>query len=235
MAEFRSDLQSYVSLEIVEACITLGVRERPPERGTRYWAFGDPSGGSEDRFVICVGHLRYGKDTLTVDCVREMKPPFSPEQTTKEFAEVLRSYGISKVIGDRYAGEWPREQFGKYGIRYEASARPKSELYVDFLALLNSCRVELLDNPRLVAQLVGLERQVSRGGKDSINHAPGGHDDLANAVAGLASISLNKYGGYDSSYSAWQDSDVDDQRTAAEQYRMSRYAMYLSSHGMITP
>jgi hypothetical protein len=33
--------------------------------------------------------------------------------------------------------------------------------------------------------LVGLERRVSRQGKDSIDHAPGGHDDAANAVAGL--------------------------------------------------
>ena len=59
----------------------------------------------------------------------------------KEFAEVLKSYGISKIFGDKYGGEWPREQFGKYGVRYEASARPKSELYQDFLSLLNSCRV----------------------------------------------------------------------------------------------
>jgi hypothetical protein len=44
--------------------------------------------------------------------------------------------------------------------------------------------VELLDLPRLTAQLVGLERRVSRGGRDSIDHLPGGHDDVVNAVAG---------------------------------------------------
>jgi hypothetical protein len=32
--------------------------------------------------------------------------------------------------------------------------------------------------------LVGLERRTSRAGKDSIDHAPGGHDDVANAAAG---------------------------------------------------
>jgi hypothetical protein len=42
----------------------------------------------------------------------------------------------------------------------------------------------LLDLRRLTAQLCGLERRTTRGGRDSIDHAPGGHDDLANAVAG---------------------------------------------------
>jgi hypothetical protein len=44
--------------------------------------------------------------------------------------------------------------------------------------------VDLLDSPRLVSQLTSLERRTARGGKDSIDHAPGAHDDVANAVAG---------------------------------------------------
>ncbi|MBI2401948.1 MAG: hypothetical protein HYV20_04250 [Gemmatimonadetes bacterium] len=39
---------------------------------------------------------------------------------------------------------------------------------------MNANRVELLDLPRLAAQLVGLERRVSRGGRDSIDHLPAG-------------------------------------------------------------
>jgi hypothetical protein len=53
------------------------------------------------------------------------------------------------------------------------------------LPLLNSRRCELLDNTRLVTQLVNLERRTSRGGRDSIDHSPGAHDDLANCVAGV--------------------------------------------------
>ena len=44
----------------------------------------------------------------------------------------------------------------------------------------------MLDDARLLTQLVGLERRTARGGRDSIDHAPGGHDDLANAVAGVS-------------------------------------------------
>jgi len=57
-------------------------------------------------------------------------------------------------------------------------------LYVALLPALNSRRVELLDQPRLVAQLCGLERRTAWGGRDSIDHAPNAHDDLANAAAG---------------------------------------------------
>ena len=51
--------------------------------------------------------------------------------------------------------------------------------------MLTSGRVELLDVPRLAAQLVALERRTARGGKDSIDHAPGQHDDLVNAALGV--------------------------------------------------
>jgi hypothetical protein len=36
----------------------------------------------------------------------------------------------------------------------------------------------------MVAQFVGLERRASRPGRDTVDHAPGTHDDIANAVAG---------------------------------------------------
>ena len=51
--------------------------------------------------------------------------------------------------------------------------------------MLNSGRVDLLDHPRAIQQIVGLECHTARAGRDKIDHSPGGHDDLANAVAGL--------------------------------------------------
>jgi hypothetical protein len=51
---------------------------------------------------------------------------------------------------------------------------------------LNSGQIILPRHDRLVAQICGLERRTGRSGKDSIDHAPNGHDDIANAVAGAA-------------------------------------------------
>ena len=102
----------------------------------------------------------------------------------KEFCDLLRTYRVGRVTGDRYGGEWPRERFRVHGIQYELSDKPKSDLYGAMLPLLNAGRAELLDLPRLAAQLIGLERKTARSGRDSIDHAPGGHDDICNAAAG---------------------------------------------------
>ena len=59
----------------------------------------------------------------------------------------------------------------------------------------NGGRVRLLDVPRLRDQLVGLERRTGRGtGRDIIDHRPGGHDDVANAVAGALALAVAKPG-----------------------------------------
>jgi hypothetical protein len=57
-------------------------------------------------------------------------------------------------------------------------------LYREFLPMLNSGQVELLEHARMVAQFANLERRVSRAGRESIHSPPGGHEDVANAVAG---------------------------------------------------
>jgi hypothetical protein len=181
-AEFRTDVESFVSREVIESCIITGRHELARCKGTSYSAFVDPSGGSADAMTLCIAH-RSGNCAI-VDAVRERRPPFSPESVVEEFAQLLRSYGISQVRGDRYGGEWPREQFSNRGIRYVVADKTKSDIYRDLLPVLNSGRVELLDVPRLAGQLCGLERRTARGGKDAIDHAPGAHDDVANCVAG---------------------------------------------------
>ncbi len=183
-AQFRSDVESFVSVEAVDACTRPGALELPPTTGIKYRGFVDPSGGVADAFTLAIGHKE--GDTVVIDCARAIKPPFSPEAVVAEYCELLKRYSITRVTGDAYAGEWPREQFRKHGIQYDKSDRNRSELYRDLLPMLNSERVELPPLPILHQQLVGLERRTSRGGRDSIDHAPGGHDDIANAVAGAA-------------------------------------------------
>src|SRR5262249_11112157 len=104
------------------------------------------------------------------------------------------SYHVGFVTGDRWGGEFVREPFREHGIRYELCELPKSDLYREFLPALNSGKAELLDNPRLVAQLCALERKVARSGRDSIDHPPGGHDDLVNAVSGALVLAANNSG-----------------------------------------
>ncbi len=182
LAEFRSDIESFIAREVVDAVTIPGRFELPPMAAANYVAFVDPSGGSADSMTLAIAHTE--GEVAVLDAVREVKPPFSPDGVVQDFAALLRLYRVHRITGDRYAGEWPRERFRAAGIAYEPSERAKSEIYGAFLPLANSRRVELLDLPRISSQLTGLERRTARGGRDTIDHGPGQHDDLANAVAG---------------------------------------------------
>jgi hypothetical protein len=107
------------------------------------------------------------------------------------------------------------------GIGYEVATKSKSELYVAFLPLLTSQMVELVDQPRLIQQIVGLERRTARGGRDTVGHPPNGHDDLANVVAGVSAM-FARQSSYDRTLS-WVGGEVDLQRQ--EQLMFNRYVM----------
>src|SRR6476659_2304730 len=110
---------------------------------------------------------------------------------------------------------WVAEAFRSAHVNYEAAETPKSALYIDLLPMINSRGVVLLDNDRMLRQLIGLERQTSRIGKDTVDHARGGHDDVANVAAGA--LVLSSRGPY---MSAWQREEQTRKRHAA----MSRNA-----------
>lgn len=180
---WRRDLEDFVSKEVVDAAVISGRAEIEPVRGTLYVAFVDPSGGSADSMTMAIAHEN-AEGRAVLDLVREVRPPFSPDSVVEEFAATMKKYRINACRGDRYGGEWPRERFTVHGIDYEVSELTKSEIYRESLPLLNARRVELLDHRVLKTQLMTLERRTARGGRDSIDHAPGSHDDVANAALG---------------------------------------------------
>jgi hypothetical protein len=62
---------------------------------------------------------------------------------------------------------------------------------LNLIPVVNSRRVELPDDRRMIEELRRLERRRGRSGKDTIDHpAYGGSDDLANAVAGVIHMTL---------------------------------------------
>jgi hypothetical protein len=189
---FRSDLERFLTIESVHACLMPGVHEIAPQRGRSYVAFVDPSGGSADSMTLAIAFRQ--DDGAIMAAIRERKPPFSPEQTVAEFVQVLRSYGVNEIRSDRYGAEWVAESFFRHGIRLRPSEKSRSEIYAEVLPAINSRQVSLLDDKRLIAQLVSLERRTSRSGKDSIDHAPGAHDDIANAAAGALVFAVGRRG-----------------------------------------
>ena len=114
-AQFRSDVESFIAREAVEACVALGVRERPPVPDLSYVAFVDPSGGSADLMTLAIGHRQ--DEVAIIDATRERRPPFSPEDVVAEFATLLKSYRIGRSRATDTAGNGPASAFGSTGSR----------------------------------------------------------------------------------------------------------------------
>jgi hypothetical protein len=193
LSQWRDDLTSFLDRQLVEAAIDRGTVTRPPQHGIAYVAFTDPSGGRGDSFTAAVGH-REGT-ILVVDALFERRAPFDSDATIDEVAALLRSYKVTTVRGDDYGADLTVAAFRRRGIAYrslmlnDAEGRQgrlnRSEIYLNSVGLFTAGRVKLPDNPRLVHQLIGLERHTARSsGHDTVDHPAGGHDDLANAACG---------------------------------------------------
>jgi hypothetical protein len=173
--------------------------------------------------TLAIATMEYGKETVTIVALREARPPFSPEAVSKEFADLMLKYNISFCISDKWGGEWIVEQMGKFGIRVEQSAKSKSELYLDMLAVISSGRVERLNHDRSINQIVSLERRNRSGGRASIDAPPNSLEDIANVIAGVISITLFKYGSYN--ISALGDGGGDEQSKQILAERKERAAL----------
>jgi hypothetical protein len=182
LGEFRAGVTSFLDPDAIAAVVDEGVRERAPEAARDYVAFVDPSGGRRDAFTLAIAHTENDRGVL--DVLQAWPAPFNPSGVIAEAADVLRRYRVSTVVGDRYAGDFPAEQFRGHNIDYRPSERDRSALYLELLGPVNSARVVLLDQPELLRELRGLERRRGSSGRDRVDHMPGAHDDRANAAAG---------------------------------------------------
>jgi Phage Terminase len=178
---FRSDLETFIDEELIRQSIITGRKSLPYIEKFRYYAFVDVSGGRSDSATLAIAHTE-GRRAVH-DLVREIAAPHSPERVVEEFVSILKAYHLSSVTGDKYAANWTSEAFERRGVRYTSSEKNRSQIYLEFLPLLTSGAVDLLDHDRMKTQFIGLERRTGRAA-DIIDHGAGGRDDVANSVAG---------------------------------------------------
>jgi hypothetical protein len=186
LGEFRDDVAEFLPRSLIESLVVKGRQELVPRTELQYFAFADLSGGRLDDAALAIAHRADRK--VVIDLLRRYRPPFSPQEVIGQMTAELRKYNLRRVTGDNYAAEFVASGFRGQGINYTKSEKVKSLLYLELLPRLCSGEVELLDNEKLVNQLAGLERRTRSGGRDVIDHASNGHDDLANVVAGVADL-----------------------------------------------
>lgn len=184
LAHFRVDLSAMYDPLIIDKAIN---SDRPMERKFQkkyeYKCFVDVAGGGgKDSFALAIGHLE--KERVIVDVVRSRPPKFNPEEVTAQYCKLLKEYKVSKVIGDKFSGDWASNSFSKYGVRYARSEKTKAALYLEAESAFNTERVDLPARDLLITQLKNLVRKTRSGGKDSVDTDSGQPEDEANVVAG---------------------------------------------------
>ena len=127
-AQFRTNVSGFISREAVEGCTVPGRRELPPVQRVSYAGFVDFAGGSgQDSATLAIAHREFREERSAgvLDLVREVRPPFSPEQVCRDFAGDLKRYRLSRATADRYAADFVTEAMGRRGInlRRQASRR----------------------------------------------------------------------------------------------------------------
>jgi hypothetical protein len=179
---WRDDLNNFVDPERLERSVRPDPFELPPVDGVTYCAFSDPSGGSNDEFTLSIAHAE-GRGRVVVDLVNAVAAPFRPVDVVARFAETLKSYRVRTITTDRYAAEWNASAWKDVGLEHRTSDLMRSELYLASLATFNAEKVELPPDRKKLNQFAQLQRRV-RGGRETVDHMSGGHDDRCNSVAG---------------------------------------------------
>jgi hypothetical protein len=179
---WREDIADFMPLDVIEGTTDWGVTERPPVKGTFYFAFADPAGGTgKDSFTLAIAHLE--KDVLFVDAIRERQPRFVTADVIRDYIALLRSYRIDTIMSDDYGGGHYADEWRRGGMKWRDSPK-KSDIYVAFLALLEAKRAVVLDHSKYRTQAAALERRIV-GGNEIIDHPASTHDDVVNAIAGV--------------------------------------------------
>jgi hypothetical protein len=191
-AEFREDISAYLTDELIEAAMP-GRLKRGPRLSAV--AFCDMSGGVSDSAALGIAHSETvdGETIVLLDHLEVVPAPHKPAAVAGQFAETLKRFGLSRVVGDRYSAGWCAGAYEAHGITYEAAELDKSAIYNEVLPLYSERRVELIEDARLVAELRLLERKARAGGRpDNVDHAPRAHDDAANAACGALWLAMKE-------------------------------------------
>ena len=182
LAQFRSDLETFIGIEVINTVTVPGRFELPPDRVQDAVGFLDISGGQADSHCCAVA-FKDARGIAVLAALAEIQGG-NTENVVQEFAALLRRYNVSTVWSDRYGQAWVRDAFARYDIELKYSELNRSQLYLELLPALRSQQVELLDLPKLRNQLQSLERRTTRNGRDMVDHPSSGHDDLINSAAG---------------------------------------------------
>ena len=162
------------------------VAPRPGDRVPRVHRPRGRQSGS-DSFTLAIAHAeaRQGRRIAVLDAIREVASAvLARRRRVREFAALLRTLRDRRSVGDAYAGDWPARgrsasTASPTGRRASRSRDLPRRAAVASTRHASSCSITPASSRSWVPWSAG---RVAAGAT-RIDHAPHGHDDVANASA----------------------------------------------------
>lgn len=115
------------------------------------------------------------------------RKPLVPSEVFAETAELLKPYGLTAVWSDQYASDALRDIARMHGVyvHIEPWTQPlKADAYEHLKSLSQEKRLELIENPTLLSDLLGIRLRLSRSGVNyDLAEEGARHSDYAPAAA----------------------------------------------------
>ena len=187
-AEFAEDLETFLPAVWIESAVVRGRYELAALDTVRYCAGVDvsglASGPGADSFTLAIGHC--AKDVFILDVCKGWKKSrnsnLNLDAIVGEIGVILKQYRIIEIHGDKYGAQWVVEAFRKASVMYRQLEEPKSFYYQALEPIFAVGKIEILDHPELIRELRMLERRPHQGGRITVDHPSGRHDDHSNAL-----------------------------------------------------
>jgi len=183
-AEFCERTETFLSEAIITPAVKLFADTLENSR-FKYSMGIDFSGLSgRDKTGVCVSH-RLG-DVVILDAVRSMDST-SHAEVIGEIMRLAGKYHIGHVYIDKYGAGWTKQALQSKGLTV-GIRETLPMLYSNLKRLLITGKIELQEHRDLLSALKSVRAFYGRNNSLSIQHerGPGGHGDLADAVATAA-------------------------------------------------
>jgi hypothetical protein len=196
LAEFVDSAVSWIEPELLLPCIIRGRKEVPRAENVTYAAAIDP-GFKGSEFALAITHLT-SEGVIVVDRLESWTgskdAPLGFERVCREIAGILAIYKINALVGDQLSAPIIEQEFLKYGTVYRErtfNRQTRVMIFSNLKYLLIQRRIELVDDSKLVSQLLSLEYVLGNDGNADIRASSGVKDDVAIAV-GLSVLILSE-------------------------------------------
>lgn len=187
-AEFSTANSALLPPEMVDRAVARGVPFFTTNVANRCVAGLDPSSKGNDSFGFALAHKSID-GRIAVDWCQQWTPPGGGRfidygYVLPQIMDQMNNYGATQVFSDQICAAALAAEFAKRDFQFTqvgTFGSRAADLYRTVRQLFIAGKVDLPDQPELIAQLKKLEEILSEGGR-SVVQARSGHDDLAVAA-----------------------------------------------------